>query len=799
MRKRDVTGQGKPIGQLSRTARQWMAGLKSSVSHLVTPSGPPPKLIFDQLEPRMLMSADPVVIDLSALHPVQPTNDVVVRLLNDVVTTGNQTTNIERVEAVDANNPANVLSSQVVPTGSNVTVIAAPGNNTITFDLSSLPPAATQPQFNVVGNGNVTLGVIENTGQSAGWHLNGGGAGQIDGQVQIGFTGVDHLIGGGADTLYGSATDTSWTVNGAGAGSVGSTQFGGFASLVGAAGQNDVFNVTSGGSLAGGINAGGNGTVSINAGAAESWQLDGGGAGQATGPVQIAFTGVDDIIGSGADTLTGATTDNNWTIDGAGSGEIGAPGLSGRASLNSAAGGGFTFSGFANLDGAAGQNNTFTVTSTGSLAGNIDGGGDGTLVISAGNVNTFTSIYTGAHSGSESFDGDTINYTGMLPLVNSGTAANVNYQISTNNNLLTPQTDNVELYYDSTVGDAHFGMMVLQSLSGDFETTYFTAPTGNLSINVPDPTNINGGGGSGADTLTIMSLAPGFSANLNVNLLYEGFDPFATGLLPSSGPGASIYQNSIFVTGDLNTHGGSINLISENTYIGTVIGSTSQSGSSFADNATYTAVAATGGSGSGMTATITTDANGNATVHITSTSAGAGYKTGDTISFNVPDGSGHDVVSVKLANAADSATLSTVNTTGNAGAISIGMSGTITVDGAAQVAGGTFVALGANAILDANATGSHKAGAITIATSDIGQRLISAPVDYTNKNANIYIDGSTIEGGSVTISATASDTNITTDAPSNLTGFTGNLQTLLNQLPGVVLSSFLGIDASVSR
>ena len=91
-----------------------MAGLKSSVSHLVTPSGPPPKLIFDQLEPRMLMSADPVVIDLSALHPVQPTNDVVVRLLNQVVTTGNQTTNIERVEAVDANNPANVLSSQVV-------------------------------------------------------------------------------------------------------------------------------------------------------------------------------------------------------------------------------------------------------------------------------------------------------------------------------------------------------------------------------------------------------------------------------------------------------------------------------------------------------------------------------------------------------------------------------------------------------------------------------------------------------------------------------------------------------------
>ena len=84
----------------------------------------------------------------------------------------------------------------------------------------------------------------------------------------------------------------------------------------------------------------------------------------------------------------------------------------------------------------------------------------------------------------------------------------------------------------------------------------------------------------------------------------------------------------------------------------------------------------------------------------------------------------------------------------------------------AIVAGGTFVDLGAGAILDAQANGTGgKAGAITVATSDIGQRLISAPVDYTNKNANIVIDGATIEGGSVTISATASDT-VSSSAPS---------------------------------
>ena len=786
----------KPAGQLSRTARQWISGLKSSVSHLVSPAGPPPRLIFDQLEPRMLMSADPVVIDLQALQPTQPTHDVVVRLLNEVVTTGNQTTNIESVQTFDASNPATVLSSQIVPTGSNVTVLAGKGNDTITLDLSAAPASTTQPQFNVVGGGgNVSLGVIENASQSVSWHLDGGGAGQVDGPVQVGFTGVNHLLGGGADTLYGSATDTSWTVNGAGSGSVGTTQFSGFANLVGAAGQNDVFNITPTGSLTGSINAGGNGTVAVNAGAAESWQLDGDGAGQASGPVQIAFTGVDHLIGSGADTLYGATTDNNWTIDGTGSGEVGA----------------ISFAGFANVDGATGQNNLFTFTSTGSLAGHVDGGGDGTVAFDAGNAD-IVSTPSGAHSGTFAYGKDVISYLGMAPvqitntggtitlnlpstsstdhvelyydtsgdartgdmvlqstdgdfelmyfqapstsvvingtsgkdvldiqsfdpssaatitvngtlqeldvdldgtpqLTVSATAANVNFQISTNNDLLTPSSDNVQLYYDTTLKQ-----MVLKSLSGDFGTVSFAAPTSNLSINVPDPTNVDGGGGSGDDTLTIMSLAPGFAASLNVNLLYEGFDPFATGLLPSSGPGAAIYQNSIYVDGDLDTNGGSVNLVADNTYVGT---------------------------------------------------AGA-------------------------------AEISTVNANGNAGAITLGMVGTNTVPGGALVAGGTYVDLGSGAILDAQANGKGgKAGAITVATSDIGQRLVSAPVDYTNKNANIVIDGATIEGGSITISATASDTNLTTDAPSNLSGFTGNLGTLLNQIPGVALSSFLGIDASV--
>jgi len=498
MRKRDVAGHGKSFGQLSKSARAWMAGLKSSVSHLVTPSGPAPKLIFDQLEPRMLMSADPVVIDLSALHPTQPTHDVVVRLLNEVVTTGDQTVNIERVQAVDANNPATVLSSQVVPTGSNVTVLAGQGNK-ITLDLSSVPPSTPQPQFSVVGGGGDTLSVIENSTQPVGWHLDGGGAGHIDGAVQVAFTGVDHLVGNGADTLYGSAADTSWSVDGAGSGAVGAIKFDGFGSLAGAAGQNEVFTIASTGSLQGSIDGGGHATIAIAAGATAGWHLDGGGAGHVDGAVQFAFTGVDHLVGSGADTLYGSTTDNNWnwTVDGAGSGEVGA----------------VSFGGFANLVGAASQNNVFTVTSTGSLAGNIDGGGDGTLVLDVGTINNFVSDFTGPHSGSETFGGDTINYTGMLPLINNGTIANVNYQISSNSSA----SDSVELYYDSTAGDPNAGDMVLKSLNGAFETTFFTAPTGSSRSTYPiSPTSITAAGPARTRSTSCRSPQPSRRASTSI-------------------------------------------------------------------------------------------------------------------------------------------------------------------------------------------------------------------------------------------------------------------------------------------
>ena len=571
------------------------------------------------------------------------------------------------------------------------------------------------------------------------------------GALLIDFSGATDLQGGGGDTLYGSATDTDWTLSGAGSGTVGATgvdrsiAFGGFANLFGAAGEANVFTLAPGGSLGGSIQGGGDGT------------------------------------------LVGSTADTTWTVSGAGSGTVDS----------------IAFSGFANLKGAAGQNDVFTVTSTGSLTGTIDGGGEGTLTVDVGAAPSLVSQIEGPSSpsgppsfGSDTYNGQTITYTGIRShTVTDPPTVAINL---TGNEGLIPTQDFFTLYYDSTPGDAHVGDLVLEDVTNN-SFSYYAPPTTSLTINIPDATNVNSHNASGADFLDIESLPSNFAASVYVNLLYSGYDPFAGGgLLPSSAPGATIYSNSLFVTGNLATNGGSVDLVANNTYIGTQVATQSNVSGSFSTEGIYTGVSGSGGHGSGMTADVFTDASGNPIVLITN--PGSNYQAGDKIDFSAGGGT----VEMTYQSSQSTQGIDTVNAAGASGSITLGMVGTVSVSpGGAQVAGGTNVVLGPNAVLNAQSNGitsgvnKGSAGAIAIGASDIGQRLISAPVDYTTKSATITIEGATIEGGSITIGATAQDTNISTDAPSSISSFTGTLASLLNQVPGVVLGSFLGIDLSV--
>jgi len=115
------------------------------------------------------------------------------------------------------------------------------------------------------------------------------------------------------------------------------------------------------------------------------------------------------------------------------------------------------------------------------------------IVITGGAWTNNTYDFTNANDGSIDLDGSLITYTGLEPLTNTGTAANIVFNLP---NVANP---------DATLQDsANAGESEL--VGSTFEDTIFTNPTSSLMIN----------GGTMADTISVEGLDPGFDANLNI-------------------------------------------------------------------------------------------------------------------------------------------------------------------------------------------------------------------------------------------------------------------------------------------
>ena len=140
-----------------------------------------------------------------------------------------------------------------------------------------------------------------------------------------------------------------------------------------------------------------------------------GGAGDDVVDVANLPTGLTVIYdgGAGANTIGGPSSSTAWSVTGADSGSIGA--------------GSVSFSHAGHLVGAAGNRDTFTLGTGGSLSGLLDGGAGGydTLVV-AGSRGTIVSSGTDAHSGTILVDGTALRYTGLEPIAVSGGVVTVN-------------------------------------------------------------------------------------------------------------------------------------------------------------------------------------------------------------------------------------------------------------------------------------------------------------------------------------------------------------------------------------
>jgi hypothetical protein len=196
------------------------------------------------------------------------------------------------------------------------------------------------------------------------------------------------VTGAGTDTLVGGNVNSTWSITGAGKGTVGAIPFTGIANLTGGSG-NDSFKFGPKGSVAGTVD-GGAGTNTLDysgdGGIAATVDLQ---AGAATATATGGFTNIQTLVGSTStkDTLIGPSAAVTWKITAANAGKVSD----------------LTFSAAENLVGGTGAD-TFQFGAKGSLSGSINGGGGGDWLNyaqwkTAVTVNLATGAATGVAGG----------------------------------------------------------------------------------------------------------------------------------------------------------------------------------------------------------------------------------------------------------------------------------------------------------------------------------------------------------------------------------------------------------------
>ena len=199
--------------------------------------------------------------------------------------------------------------------------------------------------------------------------------------------------------------------------------------------------------------------------------------------IRVTFQG-----GAGIDLLKGAAVDTDWAVTGHNAGFSGV----------------VTFNDVESLLGASGNNDTFTVTGSGSLSGLLDGGVGGfdTVVMDGGVFRSIVYGATGPDSGTIARDDDVLRYAGLEPIFDNALATD--RVIRTSNS-----TDNVRL---TDLG----AQLTLASTDAipTFESITFAKPTNSLTINL--------GGDFGIPVISDTDRLEIQALNLNAALIVNG-------------------------------------------------------------------------------------------------------------------------------------------------------------------------------------------------------------------------------------------------------------------------------------
>ncbi|HEX7082887.1 MAG TPA: hypothetical protein VF186_02090, partial [Gaiellaceae bacterium] len=311
-----------------------------------------------------------------------------------------------------------VISSRAA---ADVTTLTISGGSALALDLSG-GDLGVALVFLAAADGSLTVG----PGAGSDWSWDGG-AGTVSGGgiASLRFANVTHLTAGGADdTLHGPAADSVWTIDGAGAGTVGGLAFSGFENLAGAAGNKDEFVVDATGSVAGVVDggAGGYDTLVIGGGTYENVTYvatdPSSGSVDRDGNV-ITYTGLEPVADSGntssTKTYTGTGGDDQIVIADTGTANDGGFQITANTSES------IQISGAADIQSltidAGDGNDSIEIQSIDSLFTGtihlIGGSGTNTLIGSAGGVFDVTGIGSGVYTPN---GGPRVEFDGMQNL-----------------------------------------------------------------------------------------------------------------------------------------------------------------------------------------------------------------------------------------------------------------------------------------------------------------------------------------------------------------------------------------------
>ena len=191
-------------GRRSRWRRAW-----HDIRHSAAQDRTPP-LLFDPLEPRLLLNSD-LVLDLTSLTNPNQDQSLLVRLVNE--TPSGESSAVDRIKILDANNGNAQLAVGTLSDVDHVSITTGGGSDTVTFDATSFASLLTDtsqvPTFSVdTGVGGSDRLVITNV-EDTHWYVTAAGSGLARSSLNaspdalaVAFSGVEALTGGsGADRL----------------------------------------------------------------------------------------------------------------------------------------------------------------------------------------------------------------------------------------------------------------------------------------------------------------------------------------------------------------------------------------------------------------------------------------------------------------------------------------------------------------------------------------------------------------------------------------------------------------------